>query len=281
MKHFFAIALFWLAATAQAAEPVAMVTDLKGTATVVEGGKSARLSLLTYLQPGTELLLDPGSRVVLTYFVKPLEFTFSGPGTVTVGADKAQAGKGTAGESRKLGNAQSDSAKRFAPLQKERVAQAAFVMRGMPKPEIKSVGPVGMVLSTMPKLAWGPPAAAKSYRIAVLDAGGNPVAEGSSDQPAWVVTTELKRGAGYRWKVTATLENGASVSGGGSFTVLAPAQAEPLLAAQPKAGASFSERLLYAARLQSEGLAHDARGLWLELSRERPDDPALRQWTEP
>jgi hypothetical protein len=28
-------------------------------------------------------------------------------------------------------------------------------------------------------------------------------------------------------------------------------------------------------------LAHDARDLWLELSRERPDDPALRQWTEP
>ena len=44
-----------------------------------------------------------------------------------------------------------------------------------------------------------------------------------------------------------------------------------------EAGAGFSERVLFAARLDAEGFRDDATIAWRALSRERPDDEVLRK----
>ena len=74
---------------------------------------------------------------------------------------------------------------------------------------------------------------------------------------------------------------GRTASAETKFSVLATAQAKALEAARPKSGDSFSTRLLYAARLQAEGLNADARRLWRTLAAERPEDENLKQLATP
>lgn len=70
------------------------------------------------------------------------------------------------------------------------------------------VSPVGAVaLDERPTLRWHPLAGASSYRVSVLDADFNPVAESEQlSATEWRVSRPLKRGAVYTWQVTAYKE---------------------------------------------------------------------------
>lgn len=271
-----------VAAAKAGSEPVAMVTDIKGTATLTETGKQKQLTLLYYLAPGSELHIESGSAVVVTYFVKPMEFTLAGPAEVTIGTDGPQVTKGNKPEIRSFDSRRADAAKKFEPIQRERVAFAAVQMRG-PKPELKAVAPANTkVLSTTPEFSWTELPGVKHYRFVLLDGAGKALYERSLDGTLLRLpkANALKYGTAYDWRIEAEVSPGQTISTTATFNVIDAARAKSVAMARPKPGAPFSERLLFAARLESEGLGGEAKQAWLELVKERPNDETLRTWAE-
>ncbi|MEO6049935.1 MAG: zf-HC2 domain-containing protein [Pyrinomonadaceae bacterium] len=66
-------------------------------------------------------------------------------------------------------------------------------------------GPVGIIVeSTQPKLRWKPLKGAETYRVDVYDESFNKVASSPLiTDTEWHANVALRRGAGYRWQVTA------------------------------------------------------------------------------
>ena len=285
MKPVNFIALFLLLAAAHAmAAPVAMITDLKGKVSVIEGGKARPATLLTYLAPDNRLQLEAGAQVVLTYFSKPLEVTLAGPADATIATDGAQVSKGAKPLIRSLGAERVNSARRFEPVAREQLALATVHMRASAKPAPRPTYPSDTaIVSITPALEWAELPAATGYRILLKDAAGVILIDETVARPPLAITAKhaLKPGASYEWRVEAKLASGTPPSAETKFSVLATAQAKALKAAQPKPGDSFSTRLLYAARLQAEGLNADAKRLWTTLAAERPEDENLKQLATP
>jgi hypothetical protein len=59
--------------------------------------------------------------------------------------------------------------------------------------------------------------------------------------------------------------------------VAGSAAAKAIRAQRPQAGASFSDRVLYAVFLEGNGYKYDARRIWKELAKERPDDAVAKE----
>ena len=74
----------------------------------------------------------------------------------------------------------------------------------------------------------------------------------------------------------AALESGEVLTARGNFSVADNTTAKSILAQSPQAGSSFSDRVLFAVFLEEKGFKYDARRLWKELAKERPDDLVAR-----
>ncbi len=259
-------------------EPVAMVTDIKGTTTVTETGKPKPLTLLYYLTPGAELHLATGGTVVITYFTKPMEFTLAGPAEVTISADGPRVTKGNKAGVRTLDNRRADAVKKIEAVQRERMTFATVQMRSV-KPRLEAAVPANTnVLSTTPEFSWTELPGITQYRFVLMDSSGTALYERSLDGTMLRLpkANALKYGSAYGWRVEAEIPPGPTVSATAIFNVIDAARAKSIAAARPKPGAPFSERLIFAARLESEGLGGEARQAWAELARERPDNETLR-----
>ena len=136
MKAFgFLIAAACIVGAAAAAEPVAMVTDLKGSVTQ-SAQKAERLALLSYLEPGARLRLDAGASLVITYFARATQVALAGPAEALVEAGGVRMLSGAPPQIRSLDAASAGAAKKFEPLQRDRLAMATFQMRGAkPRPQ--------------------------------------------------------------------------------------------------------------------------------------------------
>ena len=64
--------MLWATGAVCTAEPVAMVTDLKGSV-IQSAQKPQSLALLSYLEPGVRLRLDAGASLVITYFTRAMQ----------------------------------------------------------------------------------------------------------------------------------------------------------------------------------------------------------------
>lgn len=278
-----ALALAALLATAASAlaAPVAMITDLKGKVTITDAARSRPAALLAYLEPDSRLQLDAGAQVVLTYFAKAIEVTLAGPGEAAIAADGARTSRGAKATQRSLDAGRVDTAKKFEPMAREKLALATVHMRASPRPAPRPTSPVDtVVISTRPALDWAELGNATGYQIVVRDASGAVVLDQQAPRPPLAIPPEraLRPGVAYEWRVEAKLASGSTVSAEAKFSVADAARAKVIENARPAAGASFSERVLYAALLESEGAREAARPIWQALARERPDDETLRRW---
>jgi hypothetical protein len=269
-----------------AASPVAMVSDLDGAVTLSEAGKSRPAGLLAYLEPGTALRIAPGARVVLSFFSKPIEVTLTGPAEATLGPEGVTVAKGAAPAVRSLEPARVDAARKFELVQREKVGLAAVHMRSIVRPQLTVDGPANTgVYGTSPVLAWSGLPGVASYRLVLREsggeAGGNTLVDQTVAGTSYALDqAPLRFGAAYEWRVEARLASGERVSAKASFSVIDGARAKRIAALKPLDNAAFSERVLFAVQLESEGLAYEAKREWRALAAERPEDAALRKWAE-
>lgn len=125
------LALFLSAGMVQAAEPVAMVIDVKGNAWLKEGEKEVLLNVLSYLNQGGNVRLDGKATITLATFSRAAEYTASGPAVLELtGGDVRLIGGGRL-ERRVLDERKANAAHRFSATQRERLTIAAYEMKAL------------------------------------------------------------------------------------------------------------------------------------------------------
>ncbi len=265
MRLALAAALIAFGAAANAAEPVAFVTDIRGNATVEGEGKL--LAFLAELAPGTRLLLGSNAVATITFANTGAEFTARGPGEFLVTPTEVKAEKGAVPKRRDVA-ALSDAAivSRVA-----RTATASLRMRGI-SPRVEGAAlqyPVGTRVATLqPALRWRGEAAGST--VTIVDATGKEVWKGSGSPEGTRLPLKLAPASRYSWMVVTP---GGDL-GSAAFETLA---AEAITRAESvRARArTFSDRVVHALLLQDLGATQDAREAWGLLARERPDLPEL------
>ncbi|MDP2783965.1 MAG: hypothetical protein Q8O38_05145 [Sulfurimicrobium sp.] len=270
-------ALLLLPLLSIAAEPVAMVTDVKGGARLLEKDRSATLSVLSYLAPGMEIELDAGAQVVVAYFAQSTEFSFKGPARIAIQAENAKALKGTV-ETRRLDNEKSGAVKKF--VQSGRLTLATVEMRSLPtvKPRLQS--PVNSkIADARPTFSWKALDDVTKYHLLLSDERGQILHDVLVETNSWQLPQggTLVHGITYKWKVAAVMKSGESDAAESNFTVADMETIKRIEAKRPAGNDVFSDRVLYAVFLENEGFREAARGVWQELAKERPDDYNLKR----
>lgn len=259
------------------AEPVAMVTDAGGGVFSVSGGQNKKVALLAYLEPGTVIQLDARAHVSITLFAKPVEYRFIGPAKLTVEAGRVFAHEGNA-DAHPVSLEKTSAARKFTVAQRESVAQAAYEMRAV-RPGLRLGDPVDTrLVGDDIAFNWDGPRPIGGYQLSLYDSGKQLLHQASVSTNSWIPSTGLlKAGNAYEWEISATLENREVLTARGSFSMADSVEARAVLAQRPQAGASFSDRVLYAVFLEGKGFGYDARRVWKELASERPDDAVAKE----
>ena len=118
------IALLLSAATAAlAADPLGMVIDVQGNATLGKG----KAEMLSYLNAGSEVQLSPGASMTVTWYAGSKELKFTGPARLKVEPAGIKVVQGGAAQERAV-TEEKVAATRKLP---QRLGQAAVNMRGL------------------------------------------------------------------------------------------------------------------------------------------------------
>ena len=275
---FAAIAGLLFSALTQAA-PFAMITDLKGSAWVNDGGRPKNLSMLGYVETPIEVRVEPAAKLSITYFTSGVQYSFDGPARVALDAKEPRVLEGKASQN-KVGPDKT-IAGGMSNDQWRRLQQATVVMRTV-KADFRVLGPdKTTVLAREPEFEWTPAADAKRYRLVIYGPDNKVLHEATTEHTAAQpgAALKLEPGLKYRWKVDA-LGVSKPVSALGNFEVADDAMREKVFAAKPGAAAEMPVRVFYATTLESEGYGTDARAEWKALVKQYPEVPELKQRLE-
>jgi len=260
--------------------PVAMTTDVQGAAWQLEGNKRTKLGLLAYLTPGLKLQLEPGARVSVTYFAMSREFVLNGPMQAVIEAEQVHAVSGAAPLVRSLERNQVIAGQKLTARQRERQSVATFEMKAFVPGNLQLRSPVDTRLIAAPtEFIWRPVPGASTYQFLLADTQGRPIHRVSSEARSLRLPDEVKLqpGQAYSWTVEVQGSSGLTQTASAGFSLLDEATAQKFISQRPAAGASFSERLLYASLLENAGLKLDAQIYWKALAAERPNDETLQE----
>ena len=254
---------FACAALAHAA-PVALVTDVVGAGTQ----RGAPLRLLAELEPGSEISVGDGARVVVFYLADGSEWTLSGRGRFRL-ANRAPQAQGDARAPQRKAAAPTLAAVR---LRTDRAVQGGLQMRGgSDRPAL--VAPVDdLLLDTDVEFRWEPAGPGTTYRFELVDIAGTAVhvtqtAASTLRLPAGVA---LAPGVAYVWAVSGRDPNAPQpFYRAAAFRVADAGTRARLLAARPQPEAPFADRALYVAVLENAGAKGAARALRATLTPER------------
>ena len=268
---FFAAGL--LAAAAVQAAPFAMVTDLKGDAWSMEGGKPKKLALLGYLESPTEIKVD--GKIAITYFTSGVQYNFAGPARVSLDPAAPKVIEGAAADSAKV-TPEKSLGGGLSSDQWRRLQQATVVMRNV-KSTFTVVSPDNtVVLDREPQFEWTAAPGAKGYRLVIYGPDNDVLHEATTEQTAVRPGSAiaLEPGKRYRWKVDA---RGAAkpVSAQSQFALAEPDTRERLMAIKPPADAPMGARVFYATLLEAQGHSYDARLEWKQLAKDYPNEPEI------
>ncbi len=276
-------AMLLVASVAQAAEPVAMITDVLGNVFLQNNGKEVKLKVLSYLEPGMSLRLDSKSSVTIATFSPATVLTASGPVRLELHGGEVRLAGGVKLTGQNLDADKASAAHKFSAIQRERVAMAAYQMKSLELGVVLRSPENVAVLTDRPEFKWSSPQDAINHVMTLSDeTEGKRVSEVTVSVPEWKlpVTQSLRRDHRYLWQVTTNLSSGKSLSSVGRFSILSGVRAEKIELHKPADTASFSDRVLYAVLLENEGLKTEASAAWNALAAERPDEPLLKVFSK-
>jgi len=258
-----------LACASAVAQPIAVVTDVQGAATVVSAA-DAPVAILQPLNGGDRLRLGAGARVALLYYADGTQFDARGPGELALDAKRPQPSAGAVVQARA---AASSPAMRLKP---NGLVQGAFVMRNL---GLRVVAPDPQVLSTRPDLAWTDSRTGTVYDVAVIDASGARVFEQTTPARATQVsgTTALVPGRSYALQVTARIGGEVVQVARAEFRVAPEELQAQAKALAPPADAAVADRVAYALWLEQNDLRDEARRWWAVIAASRPEQGSLRE----
>lgn len=162
-------------------------------------------------------------------------------------------------------------------------AKPAMRTRAIKVNALNPIAPVKtIVISDAPLFRWSAVNASAGYRLSVLKPDGSLhwEAQTRDTQLPLPKSHRLVPGEKYTWRVEASSEAGAASDARAEFAVAPATTMKQLSALKADVGAPFSRRVLYAALLTEVGAKEEARALWQELAKEKPDDNVLRRFAE-
>jgi len=256
----------FLACGAQAADPVAFVSDFKGDVTLNGVG---RPSFLAELLPGSTLVLGEHSTAAVMYVVSGESFSVKGPGEFVIARQGVKAVRGAEPSVR----VPAIRASAKVLIQVSRTATASLRMRSAMAPRVERSGPSypvdARIATLQPTLRWlGEPGAV--HLVVVMASEGKEVFRGSARGLSLPLPSRLVADQEYSW----ILDPGKADARESRFRTL-PAESISL-AEKARLGAnSFQDRVLLALLLHDLGATQDSREIWTKLAAERPDMPEL------
>lgn len=259
------------------AAPVGMVTDMEGRAMITVAGRSTDVRILTDIEQGAQVQLTANSNMVVLYLADGSEYRMQGPSSVLFRADRPEVISGTALVRQA---APTGAGPRVKP---GGLGQGAIVMRSLGSVRIRLLSASStLVLDPQPLLQWVAPEPGLRYRIDIADDTGLSLHQARVDGTTFSVPAGLltREGKAYTWEVTAPAPDGRRYSGRGEFG-LAPAPLRAQVAAvRAQADSAVSSQVAFALWLEQQELRDEARKLWRDLARLRPDETELRAMAE-
>jgi hypothetical protein len=258
LRHMLFALLLSIAASAAAIEPVALVTELKGSGTIGAQGKPSALELLHDLVPGTRVTLARAARAVIVHTASGTVYELLGPGSFRVQAKTVEAAEPSARISRRELPAEIRSYR----LNPSVAAQASTIMRG--GVGVRLDGPDGGVLDE-DELRYAVNGTLQETQVDVLDEqGSNVVHLEGADSAAFELQGLFAWSPGERYTVNVSGKDsrGRPVALKARFQLLPKDVAAQLRARQPAAATPATDWIVYALALESVGANATARPIW-------------------
>lgn len=263
------------------AAAVAMVTDLQGRAAQTGEGRTRELSILSDIDAGAQVQLQPDSMLTVLYLESGNEFVFKGPAAIVFAQAQPDVTSGSKPELRKPALGKGGRDIRIKPVG---LVQGAMVMRSLRAgARLQLIHPRGpQILDASPEFQWQAVQPGLTYAFELNDDAGATVYQLQTGAPALSLpaTAKLREGTQYSWEVSTRLADGSRVSSIGKFSLASADMRAQTAAARPEAGAPFSSRVIYAAWLDQMNLKDEARKYWQAASAERPDEQRLKSMAE-
>ncbi|MCX7157106.1 MAG: hypothetical protein NTW45_11775 [Rhodocyclales bacterium] len=253
-----------------------LVTEITGRAEIE--GKGA-VATLAEISDGSRLSLQADATIVAVDLANGKEYVLKG------GQDYRVTPNGPQGIGGSVTGAELP-AKGMPDIRIEpgMAAQAKPAARSMATGNVLNpISPVKtVVVSDAPLFRWTPVEASTGYRLSVLKPDGSLHWEARTrdTQLPLSKTHRLAPGEKYVWRIEYFSAGGATSGASAEFSVAPAATIKQLSALKVDASSPFSRRVLYAALLTEVGAKDEARELWKELAKEKPDDNVLRKFAE-
>lgn len=244
-------------------EPVALVTELSGTAVVAQKPDGGTLEVLHELRVGAVVTLNSGARAVVVHTASGIVYDLSGPGRFRVQGKGVDALNGARLARREL--PQSIRSFQLKPLS---AMQANIVMRG--GTPVWLDGPSGGVLGT-DELNYRIQGNVVTPKVEITALGGNAIVvvqqASSAFNPA--SATSIQRGTRYLLLIKGTDGRGKPIELSSSFWLIDSESAARLKAARPVAEATTTDLIVYALALESAGATATAQETWRVVNARR------------
>jgi hypothetical protein len=256
-----------LAAPALPADPVAIVTEVQGSAALDAGGRSRPLETLAQLPDGSRVRLESNARVVALFYRSGAQYVLAGPGEIAFAGSGPQPTAPASVTRRPAANGSK------VVLQGSGLALGGVIARGA---GMRPAAPVFTVMEPAPEFAWYDLRQGVGYRFALADASGTVLFETETTARSVQLppNVRLEPGKPYRWRAATLGEESRAVEA--TFRVADADLLQRANALRPGPDAPFSDRVAYALWLEDVALRAEARRAWRELSAARPGDQALR-----
>lgn len=254
-----------------------LVTEVTGKAAIEGGGTVATLD---ELPDGARLSLQADAALVVVDVVSGKEYVLKGGQDYRVTSQGPQGSDATVPATALPARGMHDI--RIAPdmlAPATPAARSRSVRAHAPSP----ISPVKtIVVSDAPVFRWSAANASTGYRLSVLKPDGTLhwEARTADTQLPLPKSHRLAPGEKYTWRIEYLPEAGPASDASAEFSVAPAATLKQLSALKADARSPFSRRVLYAALLTEVGARDEARALWQELSREKPEDNVLRRFAE-
>lgn len=268
-------------AVLQAAESVAMVTDLQGKAELSQGNKNSNLSILSDIKLDSQVKLAAGARAAAVYLKSGQEYEFKGPALIQFKSDQPLVLDGAKAQQRGVALAKGGKEIRIKPVV---VAQAAIVMRSVgASMKLKLLSLAGTkTLETRPEFRWQAPQQGLIYDFELLDETGKAIYQTRLKETSLILPSKpvLSEATEYTWVVSTVLADGNKYSNAGDFSLASSELRAEMKNLAPAANASLSDRVVYATWLEQVELRDEARKYWKQIAAERSDDLRLKVMAE-
>ncbi|GAA6138790.1 hypothetical protein NBRC116583_25370 [Arenicella sp. 4NH20-0111] len=264
---------------AHGAESVAMIADLEGQGTILNGGNSAPAGILVEVEAGSELGLQEGSSLTLFYFASSEEYTYKGPVKLLVDDAQPTLLSGEEGNRRNLNLTKLAD---IASEDEDNIGLGVLKLRNFEKPKLQLLTPVDTsVIADQIRFTWSEVDGAKTYKFILSNELGKKIVDQSVNK-TWIELpsdSKLTSGEEYTWEIIAKVSEQSEYRAHAYFNIAEDYIASQVESSRPAKTASFSEQVVYARLLEKLGLKQDAQEIWRELVTLKPNSKLLQQRT--